>query len=400
MGESPRIWFVLVSLIWLALGLVSAGLVAKATTVPVPDVTVSFIASRCESCSISVLVLNPATAVILNSEFDPALSHALRNLAVPCAELQRRGICDRKAVCADKPTGGRQCSCPLGFGAPGPAGEIRCADLCALAKTQPVYLEGSGTPLSVDRSVVDDTAHLDFSGFAKAGSIDPSAATVWLVPKEGVRSASLANTADLVQTGSTRTGSYELQLRSHSEICTLVGTLDVRCTPGYSAADAEGMPCMPVVNITAAGIRIRSSAGEVVFDGQLRTADLDSKKPRNYAFAPINAGDQLTVEVTVRDIHGMLVNRSTLGLSMVLKGKKTASKEAPFKPPTGSRSGFFVLTVPEMWIPEPDTIESAFQLLQSQFARRFLGRMLDVRSPVRASFRVTLNVPHCAKCSF
>ena len=352
-------------------------------TVPVPEVTASFITSHCESCSISPLVMNPATTIIVNSDFEPALSHS----SVPCKELADRGICDRKAVCANKPSGGQQCSCPLGFGPPGPAGEIRCTDLCTLAATKHVYLEGSGTPLSSNRSVMSDTARLNFSEFVKSGSIDPSAATVWLWPKEGERSASLAYTADLVQTGSTRTGEYELQLRSRSEICTLVGTLDVRCTPGYSAADTEGMPCMPVANITAAGIRIKSSTGEVVFDGQLRAADLDLEEPRHYALAPINAGDQLTVEVTVHDIHGVLVSRSTLGLSMVLKGKTTSNK-APFKPPADGHVGFFVLTVPEMWIPEPDTIESAFQLRQSPVCtERFLFLVSNVSCALACAAR-------------
>jgi hypothetical protein len=123
---------------------------------------------------------------------------------------------------------------------------------------------------------------------------------------------------------------------------------------------------MPVVNITAADIRIKSSAGEVVFDGRLRNANLASEKARSYALAPIAAGDQLTVEVTVRDIHGAVVSRSTLGLSMVLKGKTTSNK-APFEPPHGN-SSFFVLTVSEMWIPDPGEVESALQLLQSRFA--------------------------------
>jgi hypothetical protein len=114
---------------------------------------------------------------------------------------------------------------------------------------------------------------------------------------------------------------------------------------------------MPVISITAASIRITSSAGVVVFDGQLRKGSLSAGQPQPYALAPIAAGDKLTVAVTVRDIHGALVNRSTLGLSMTLKGKTTSHK-APFEPPTQSRSTF-ELTVSEMWIPEPGEVESA-----------------------------------------
>jgi hypothetical protein len=95
----------------------------------------------------------------------------------------------------------------------------------------------------------------------------------------------------------------------------------------------------------------------VVFDGQLRKGSLGAGQPQPYALAPIAAGDKLTVAVTVRDIHGALVNRSTLGLSMSLKGKTTSHK-APFEPPTQSRSTF-ELTVSEMWIPEPGEVESA-----------------------------------------
>jgi hypothetical protein len=114
---------------------------------------------------------------------------------------------------------------------------------------------------------------------------------------------------------------------------------------------------MPVISIVAASIRITSSAGVVVFDGQLRKGSLGAEQPRPYALAPIAAGDKLTVAVTVRDIYGALVTRSKLGLSMALKGK-TTSKEAPFEPPTQNRSTF-ELTVSEMWIPEPGEVESA-----------------------------------------
>ncbi len=337
--------------------------------VPMPDVTLSLIASNCNSCTISPFVLNPAT-VIVNSRFEPGVNETLLSGSVPCDELQRRGVCDRRAVCTDNSSGGRQCDCPSGFdrSAANDGSQIRCIDLCSLARKQPVYVEGSRIALSANRSVVNDSMRLDFSAIVESGDIDPSVATVWLVPKEGVRHAALADTGDLVQVGSTRTGAYELQLRSQGEICTLLDTLHVQCTPGYSAADSAGMPCMPVVNITASDIRIKSSAGEVVFDGRLRNAILASEKARSYALAPIAAGDQLTVEVTVRDIHGAVVSRSTLGLSMVLKGKTTSNK-APFEPPRADgHSSFFVLTVSEMWIPDPGEVESALQLLQSRFA--------------------------------
>ncbi len=337
---------------------------------PMPDVTLSFIASNCTNCTISPFVLNPAT-VIVNSRFEPGVNQTLLSGSVPCDELQRRGVCDRRAVCTDNPSGGRQCDCPFGGfdrSAANNGSQIRCIDLCSLAQKQPVYVEGSRIALSANRSVVNDSMHLDFSGIVESGDIDPSVVTVWLVPKEGVRHAALADTGDLVQAGSTRTGAYELQLRSRGEICTLLDTLQVQCTPGYSAADSAGMPCMPVVNITAADIRIKSSAGEVVFDGRLRNANLASEKARSYALAPIAAGDQLTVEVMVRDIHGAVVSRSTLGLSMALKGKTTSNK-APFEPPQADgHSSFFVLTVSEMWIPDPGEVESALQLLQSRFA--------------------------------
>ena len=41
--------------------------------VPMPDVTLSLIASNCNSCTISPFVLNPAT-VIVNSRFEPGVN--------------------------------------------------------------------------------------------------------------------------------------------------------------------------------------------------------------------------------------------------------------------------------------------------------------------------------------
>jgi hypothetical protein len=319
------------------------------------DATVSFIASRCGNCTINPSALATQT-VIVNSQFDPALNQTVQRSVASCEDLQQRlGVCDRSAECSDNSTGGRQCRCPFGSEPGAEYDGAQCVDLCTRAKKQPVYLKDSGTPLSSDRAVVNDSASLDFTGFASIGT--SVAMEVRLVPKQRVQSVSLANTAALLQTGSTHSGAYELQLRSKSEICTLVETLDVQCTPGLSAADAAGLPCMPVINITAASIRITSSAGVVVFDGQLRKGSLGAEQPRPYALAPIAAGDKLTVAVTVRDIHGALVDRSTLGLSMALKGK-TTSKEAPFEPPTQNRSTF-ELTVSEMWIPEPGEVESA-----------------------------------------
>jgi hypothetical protein len=322
------------------------------------DVTVSLITSRCGNCTISSSAL-ASKMVIVNSEFDPALTETSQRSLASCIDLQQRlGVCDRSAECSNNATGGRQCRCPFGSEPGAEYDGTQCIDLCTLAKNQPVYLEDSRTPISSDHAIVNDSAHLDFSGFASIGT--GVALEVRLVPKEGVRSLLLANTAALLQTGLTRAGAYELQLRSaakESAICTLVETLDVQCTQGLSAADADGTPCMPVISITAASIRIKSSAGVVVFDGQLRKGSLGAGQPRPYALVPIAAGDKLTVAVTVRDIHGAPVNRSTLGLSMVLKGT-TTSKEAPFEPPTKSRSTF-ELTVSEMWIPEPGEVQSA-----------------------------------------
>ncbi len=316
--------------------------------------TVSFITSRCQNCTISPSAL-ASKMVIVNSEFEPALNETLQLSFASCEDLQQRlGVCDRSALCSNS-TGGRQCRCPFGSEPGAKYDGTQCIDLCMLAKKQPVYLKDSNIPLNSDRAIVTDSARLDFTRFASIGK--GVAMEVRLVPKEGVQSVSLAATASLLQTGSTCIGAYELQLRSQSAICKLVETLDVQCTQGLSAADADGMPCMPIISITAASIRIKNSAGVVVFDGQLRKGSLGAEQPRPYALAPIAAGDKLTVAVTVRDLHGALVNRSTLGLSKALKGKTTSNK-AQFEPPTQSRSTF-ELTVSEMWIPEPGEVESA-----------------------------------------
>ena len=356
-------------------------------------VTVRFITSRCQNCMIHPSALASKT-VIVNSEFDPALNETLQLSLASCDDLQQRlSVCDRSAECTNA-TGGRQCRCPFGFDPGAQYDGAQCIDLCTLAKKQSVF--DSKTPLSSDRAVVNDSARLDFTGF---GSIRKGVAMeVRLVPKEGVQSVSLANTASLLQTGLTRSGAYELQLRSRSEICTLVETLDVQCTPGLSAADAAGTPCMPVISITAASIRITSSAGLVVFDGQLRKGSLGAGQPQPYALAPIAAGDKLTVAVTVRDIHGALVNRSTLGLSMTLK-RKTTSHKAPFEPPTQSRSTF-ELTVSEMWIPEPGEVESALHAAVAVCTDFFLCRVPDALACACALKRDVAYRPHCAKCSF
>ena len=155
---------------------------------------------------------------------------------------------------------------------------------------------------------------------------------------------------------------------------------------------------MPVISIVAASIRITSSAVVVVFDGQLRKGSLGAEQLRPYALAPIAAGDKLTVAVTVRDIHGALVDRSTLGLSMALKGK-TTSKEAPFEPPTQSRSTF-ELTVSEMWIPEPGEVESALHAAVAVCTEFVLCRVPDALACACALKRDVAYRPHCAKCSF
>jgi hypothetical protein len=370
--------------------------IALEATAPEPDVTVSFIASRCENCTINPFVLNNATAIV-NSVFEPALGQTLLGSLGSCEELKARGVCDRSTICSDKPTGGRQCSCPFGFKAGTNEDGSACIDLCALAReatvsADSIILNPSSTNL------VNESANLSFSNFASAQSHELS---LRLVPKNATRDASLAKANELVKTGITSAGLYELQLRSAAEngsitICPLLDTLQVQCTPRLSAADVDGTPCMPVISIVAASIRITSSAGVVVFDGQLRKGSLGAEQPRQYALTPIAAGDKLTVAVTVRDIHGALVTRSTLGLSMALKGK-TTNKEAPFEPPTQSRSTF-ELTVSEMWIPEPGEVESALHAAVAVCTECVLCRVLDALAGTLQ--RDSAYRPHCAKCSF
>jgi hypothetical protein len=199
---------------------------------------------------------------------------------------------------------------------------------------------------------MNESARLSFSKFSRLEQ--PSITEkvrVWLVPKNGTRRAALADAAELVQTGISSAGAYELQLRSEAEsgssstICTLLDTLQVQCTPGRSAADADGLPCMPIVNVSAASVRIISSSNEVLFDGGPR--------------APIVAGDKLRFELTVHDITGALVTRSTLGLLLSLDGRVTQNT-APFSPPAADHPGTFVVTIPEMWTQEPERVRLHF----------------------------------------
>ena len=318
-------------------------------------VTVKFITSRCGNCTISTLT---EKMVIVNSQFEPALNETLQGSVASCEDLQQRlGVCDLKADCSDfSPTSGRTCSCPFGvkkdFDDDG--SRLQCVDLCDLAQKGIVSADSS--TLSRTNAKVTESANLTFS-FSDSDMNEN--VSVWLVPKNGMRNATLSALSSavtgvkLVETGVTGTGLYELQLRSKAEggnsgtICPLVDALQVQCTPGKSAADAPGMPCMPVVNITAASVRITSSSGEVLFDGILR--------------APIVAGDKLKVEVEVRDIDGKLVTRSTFGLAMELKGKLNGDHPVQFTPPDGGSSSFEV-TISEMWIKEREKVELRFKV--------------------------------------
>jgi hypothetical protein len=223
--------------------------------------------------------------------------------------------------------------------------------MCVLAQKQPVYADGSRTALDSGKASVTDSTRLDFSDLRKhleGKGVDTSTVSVWIVPTNGVHSVFLADTTGLIKTGSTTTGTYEVQLRNARAICKVVDDLRVRCTPGYSTADADGMACMPIVIITAAGIRIFSSTGDVLFDG-------------GRLIAPIIAGDKLKVQVKVHDINGTLVTRGSLGLEVTLEqmlAGKSKNNTAPMNPPTNSSTAF-ELTIPEMWISEAAEFQSA-----------------------------------------
>jgi hypothetical protein len=327
--------------------------VSLASKSPALGVSATIRLSRCHSCSIGPSILN--TTAIVNSEFtDPPLQG---NSSVSCEALQSTQICDRNGDCDDKKDrdgkliGGRQCSCPSGF-EPGTDGDgSQCLDLCVLSQKQPVYADGSRTALVSVKASVTDSTRLDFSDLRthlEGKGIDTSTVSVWIVPTNGVHSVPLADTTGLIKAGSTTTGTYDVQLRNAQVICKVVDGLRVRCTPGYSTADADGMACMPIVNITAAGIRIFSSTGDVLFDG-------------GRLIAPIIAGDKLRVAVQVHDINGKLVTRGSLGLEVALermRAGKSKNNTAPMNPPTNSSTAF-ELTIPEMWISEAAEFQSA-----------------------------------------
>ena len=321
---------------------------------PALGVSATIVVSRCRNCSIDPSILN-ATAIV-NSEFsEPPLSETVQGSSISCEALQSTQICDRLGTCTDNPTAGRQCDCPSGFELGTDNDGSRCLDVCALAQRKPVYTDSSRTPLSSDSANVMDSTRLDFSGVfdhLTGKGVDATTVSVWIVPTTGMHGVSLANTTGLIQTGSTSTGTYEIQLRTKRAICKVVEKLRVSCTPGYSNADADGMACMPMIVITVADIRIFSSTGDVLFDG-------------GRLVAPIIAGDKLRVEVQVHDINGALVTRSSLGLEVALEqfeAGKSRNNTAPFKPPTDNSSSVFVLTVPEMWISDAAEFQSAIPL--------------------------------------
>jgi hypothetical protein len=315
-------------------------------------VSVTIVLSRCRNCAIDALILN-ATAIV-NSEFSkPPLSETVQGGLLSCDALQNRQICDRRGTCSNNNiTGGQQCSCPSGFDPDTGNDGSRCLDVCILVQAQPVYADNSQSPLDAKGASVMDSTRLSFSrvlDHLTTQGVDASSVSVWIVPTTGTHSVALANTTGLIQTGSTSTGTYEVQLRTPSSVCKVVDKLRVSCTPGYSSADADGMACMPMVFISAASIRILSSTGDVVFDG-------------GRLVAPIIAGDKLRVEVKVYDIDGTLVTRSSLGLEVALEqmpAGKSKNNTAPFKPPVDNSSSVFVLTVPEMWISEAAEYKSA-----------------------------------------
>ncbi len=330
--------------------LVGLGLAPK-TYGPALDLSVTIVLSRCRNCTIDTSILN-ATAIV-NSEFSrPPLSETVQGSLLSCDALKNSQICDRRGTCTNNTAGGRQCNCPSGFEPDTGNDGSRCLDVCTLVQAQPVYADNSRTPLDTKGASVTDSTRLSFShvlDHLTSKGVDASAVSVWIVPTTGTHSVALANTTGLIQTSSTSTGTYEVQIRTESGVCKVVDKLRVSCTPGYSSADADGMACMPMVRISGASIRILSSTGDVLFDyGRL--------------VAPIIAGDKLRVEVKVYDITGTMVTRSSLGLEVALEqmpAGKSKNNTAPFKPPADNSSSVFVLTVPEMWISEAAEYKSA-----------------------------------------
>jgi hypothetical protein len=315
------------------------------------DVSVTIVLSRCRNCSIDASIL--ADTAIVNSEFsEPPLSEAVQGSLLSCDALQKSQICDRQGTCTNNTAGGRQCSCPSGFDPDTSNDGSRCLDVCSLAAAQRVYADNGQDPLGAGSASVTDSTRLSFSRMLdhlSGKGVDASTINVWIVPTTGTHSVPLANTTGLIQTGSTSTGIYEVQLRTERTVCKVVDKLRVSCTPGYSSADADGMACMPKVVISAASIRIFSSTGDVLFDG-------------GRLVAPIIAGDKLRVEVKAYDINGTLVTRSSLGLEVALEkipAGKSKNNTAPFKPPADNTSSVFVFTVPEMWISEAAEYRSA-----------------------------------------
>ncbi len=360
-------------------------------------VTVSFITSRCGNCTINSSAL-ASKMVVVNSEFDPALNETLLGSFGSCTELQGRGVCDRSAICTDQPSGGRQCSCPFGFKAGTNEDGSGCIDLCALAREANVSADS--IVLKPDgANLVNESAKLSFSNFASARSHELS---LRLVPKNGTPDAPLTDPSKLVKTGITSAGLYELQLRHElrntaehkTTICPLVENLQVQCTPGLSAADAAGLPCMPILNLSQASVRIESSTGKVLFDGSSR--------------APISAGDKLKVEVSVRDVLGNPVTRNTLGLAISLEGK-TSKNSAPFDPPSKDHPSTFVVRIQEMWTKDAGEVQMHFlvqskplynltlQIVENASQKIAMGSTAAVLSGVLLVSSIYLMIRHGAK---
>jgi hypothetical protein len=113
------------------------------------------------------------------------------------------------------------------------------------------------------------------------------------------------------------------------------------------------LPCLPIIKLSPASVRIQSSSGEVLFDESFQ-----DRVPE------IVAGDKLKVEVTVSDILGNPVTRNTLGLAISLEGK-TSKNSAPFDPPSKDHPSSFVVSIQEMWTKDAGEVKMHF-LVQSK----------------------------------
>jgi surface protein len=133
----------------------------------------------------------------------------------------------------DTPSGG--CECPTGY--KNVDGVCTPIDPSAKPKTACQVATFVPNP-SVTKLTDNSTVNISFSD-----GRDPSQVTVLMRPKVAVRTASASDTAALLGLGQVVPGEYEVELQEAGTLCTLLSSVAVGCSDGYSAAGGTDGNC-------------------------------------------------------------------------------------------------------------------------------------------------------------